>query len=675
MSEFITNYLNSINVEEEIKKNQVNDLNLEATNNQDEVPAEMSNMDTAVDVGASAAVGAAKGVTYVIDLPFYLVQGIESGSNFVYEKTAEALGFSQDETQEIKSDVEIGIENADKFKPGQWLRDNVLTYESKSKLGDYAMTMGEWAAPGGILGKTQKAKNLFMTTGAVSGATEQAVTDASGSKGMGVGIGVGTNIALDLMALKKGNLAILSKEFLPNEAVLAKAKKIEKDLKKIDPELTLSGAEVTGSNSMKSIEGQVSSTIAGNKVMDKFWSDRPDKLRNFIEKWGKQNGLIINNKRFVTDAEYYVQLKKAAIELQTQRSTAWLKAGGDKLPNFTYDVAKVDGLVVSWKKLAKDLEPSDAKTILQFAKNLNKTKGNGQTMHNVYRELRDTFYGILENPNKTPGSINAVKKYKFMKESLDSLMKSNTDYSKAQKAYIKYNDEYAKPLTKGSITQLFKSLENGKSAEDIGTVAKMWKFLDTKAAPKDIELMAKAINKSGVPNLWENVVSGYFNEAFLKSQSKNINGGFSQGTILYNALMTDPKKKANFAQMLFEIAKTKDPSIKLKNVNQAVTSFAEILKATGQSGKAGSSTAGNLKFTEEASKNKVKFFGQGFPIKDGFVNWYSDRTLSKNSKIIAEALTSDKGIQAFIDLTQDWKDYNKAFSLLRAVTVGAGEMN
>lgn len=65
------------------------------------------------------------------------------------------------------------------------------------------MTMGEWAAPGGILGKTQKAKNLFMTTGAVSGATEQAVTDASGSKGMGVGIGVGTNIALDLMALKK----------------------------------------------------------------------------------------------------------------------------------------------------------------------------------------------------------------------------------------------------------------------------------------------------------------------------------------------------------------------------------------------------------------------------------------------------------------------------------------
>lgn len=69
--------------------------------------------------------------------------------------------------------------------------------------------------------------------------------------------------------------------------------------------------------------------------MDKFWSDRPDKLRNFIEKWGKQNGLIINNRRFVSDAEYYTQLKKAAIELQTQRSTAWLKAGGGELKDFS----------------------------------------------------------------------------------------------------------------------------------------------------------------------------------------------------------------------------------------------------------------------------------------------------------------------------------------------------
>ena len=101
-------------------------------------------------------------------------------------------------------------------------------------------------------------------------------------------------------------------------------------------------------------------------------------------------------------------------------------------------------------------------------------------MHNVYREIRDTYFNIVGRGTKA-SEVTAVKKYKQMKESLNNLMSSNADYVKAQKAYIKYNDEYAKPITKGSITELFKSLEKARSAEDVGTIAKMWKFLDTKS--------------------------------------------------------------------------------------------------------------------------------------------------------------------------------------------------
>ena len=77
-------------------------------------------------------------------------------------------------------------------------------------------------------------------------------------------------------------------------------------------------------------------------------------------------------------------------------------------------------------------------------------------------------------------------------------------------------------------------------------------------------------------------------------------------------------------------------------------------------------------FKEQTSKNLVQDTFGGVPIRDGILRWYNDRTFSKNAKKIAEALTSDRGIQAFIDLTQDWKDYNRAFALLRAVTVGSG---
>ena len=143
MSDVINNFINSINVDEEIKKMQAENATKEANNNEQQIQAEMSGMEIAGDVAVSAATGAAKGVTYVLDLPFYLVQGIESGKNFVLDKTAEAIGFNKDEINEIKADVEIGINKDFKFKPGEYIRENFLTYESKSKLGDYAMTIGE----------------------------------------------------------------------------------------------------------------------------------------------------------------------------------------------------------------------------------------------------------------------------------------------------------------------------------------------------------------------------------------------------------------------------------------------------------------------------------------------------------------------------------------------------
>tara|TARA_B100001248_G_scaffold66178_1_gene46357 strand:+ start:4978 stop:7002 length:2025 start_codon:yes stop_codon:yes gene_type:complete len=669
VSEFLQNFKPEEYLKEEEQKKILNE---ESKVKETGSPDNLTNLEVAEDTAASLGVGAAKGVTYVVDLPFYLVNAIDSGKDFVFDKAAEAMGFTSDEATEMKSDVEIGLEKADKFLPGKYIRDNFLTYESKSKLGDYAMTIGEYAAPGGLLGKTAKAKALFTGTGAASGTVDQLVTNTTGGETAGTAVGVGTNLLLDLYQLKKGNLAVLSKDLLPSKTVLEKAKKIQSDAKKIDKDFNLSAAEATGSGSVKAAETNVQSTIVGTKVMDKFWTERPDKLKIFIEKWGKQNGIIIQNRNFVSDKDYYNQLKKAAVALSSQRSTAWVRAGGGNLKNFFYDSQKVDNLVIQWKNLAKDLDASDAKTILQLSKKLQQSKGNGQSMHQVYREIRDLFYQTTGVGVKASDVI-AVKKYKSMADSLNTLMSTNKDYVKAQKAYIKYNDEYAKPITKGSVTELFKSLEKAKVAEDVNKIGTMWKFLETKAAPSDIIAMAKSLNKSGVANSFENVVTGYINNAFIKSQSKHLDRGLSQGIIFHDAIMKDPRQKANLAQMLFELSKRKDPSVKLADVKNAVNSFANILKATGQGGKVGSQTASNLLFKEQASKNKVDFVLKGFPLKDGFVNWYNDRTFSKNSEIIAKALTSDKGIQAFINLTQDWKDYNSAIALLRAVTVGAGQ--
>ena len=234
MSDVISDFINSINVEEELKKIENEKILNNKKKEETAQNPELSKVDTAIDVAASGATGVAKGLTYVIDLPFVIANALESGSEYVAEKVITAMGFNNDEYQELKTDVEIALENADKFKPGEWLRENVITYEPKTDLGRYTSTMGEWAAPGGIFGKTAKAKNLFMATGAGSGAVKEATADVTGSEGFGVGVGLGVNVAADLYALSKGNLAILSKNYLPSDTIIKKAKQLETE---IEPDL------------------------------------------------------------------------------------------------------------------------------------------------------------------------------------------------------------------------------------------------------------------------------------------------------------------------------------------------------------------------------------------------------------------------------------------------------
>ena len=104
MSNVISNFIQNIDVDEELKKIEEKKIINEGTKQEEQILTEgnLSGLQTAEDVAVSGAVGAAKGITYVIDLPFYLVQAIDSGSEFVFDKAAEAIGFSNDEANEMK---------------------------------------------------------------------------------------------------------------------------------------------------------------------------------------------------------------------------------------------------------------------------------------------------------------------------------------------------------------------------------------------------------------------------------------------------------------------------------------------------------------------------------------------------------------------------------------------
>ena len=113
----IDTFLQNFNVEEHLKKEEEKNIINQETKQEEQILTEgnLGVVETAEDIGISGAVGAAKGITYVIDLPFYLVQAVDAGSEFVFNKAAEAMGFTNDEANEMKSDIQIAVEKADKF--------------------------------------------------------------------------------------------------------------------------------------------------------------------------------------------------------------------------------------------------------------------------------------------------------------------------------------------------------------------------------------------------------------------------------------------------------------------------------------------------------------------------------------------------------------------------------
>lgn len=658
------------NLDEEIlnqqKSNKENSNQLAQTNNAENNVdmSELGAVDTAVDLGASAAVGAAEGLSYVVDLPFMLVDVLDNAGGFLFEKAAMAVGFSEDDIKNMESEYSQKItDEANKIRPGKYLRENFLTYDTKTDVGEYVRKAAEFAAPGGVFAKGAKAAKTFMATGAGSGVVAQGTENLTGSEGIGTGVGVGVNLGADLFALSRGNTSVLAKHIVPSN--IDETAKVQKYAK--DRGLTLKTSEASGEASVKKMDGTIESSIIGNGVVDKFWKNRPTEIKTFVNNWGKEMGIISKNKS-LDNTQTYEQLKKAAVILNDQRTKLWKMSGGDKIKNFEYSSKEIANLKSEFTKLAETGSPELIKIVKDRIKRIEKSNGNGQVLQNIYMEFRQ----IKNQGNFQGGTVLDRKLYQDLTESIRNVLKSNSEWGKAQAKYAKFSKAYEEPITSGSLTKLFDDLGSAKFADKPETVGKMFKFLGSdEVSPTNIKKMARAVNKSGVPNAWQNIVSTYFNQRFTRAAADAANDGASAGVTFYKSIMKNEATKSNFTEMLYQLAKTKDRKVKYSDIENSVVQFANVLKATGKSGKAGSSTAANLLYKESAEKSLVKDATKfPFSFLTAAGEWMAKRNFTKTSDELAEAMVSENGIEELLNLAANWKDKNRVVAYLRAVTFG-----
>ena len=664
MSDFLTNYYKTLDVEKEIEKLVPSDNKniTEKVENQD-----LSTMEQALDPILSFSNKFVGSAVQILDLPFMLLDAVDTGKDFVFKKIATASGMSEADQNEIIEKSKLPVDVTE-FRPGKYINDNFLgdaaNYEAKTTVGGYAGTAGEYS-PYGLLAKLPKAKTVLMGTGGASGLIDEAATQTLQSDGMGTGIGVASNVILDVLAMRKGNLAGIIENVIPDKKTIDYAKKVQKDAQKYG--LNITTGEATESASILKLEGSTNANVIGNKVLDSHWKNRPQELKNYITNWGKANGLLPDS-GLITSSSINEQIKKVALQLDQQRSKMWLKSGGENFNKSFFDSQSVDNVKIALLKVAENAPDDIAKYLTRQANAIGKSKGKGSVLNKIYQDLRDGGIQSAKNENFT-----SAKSYEEAKNVLKELLKTNKDWVKANKKYKVFSETFEKPLSKGSVTELFNDLKKGKWIESAKTNANIYKYITSpNVRPSDIQKLATAVNKSGVKGAWENIASDFFNNAFNKAAIDNMNRGLNTGTNFYNAILKTPRNKENFTEVMYQLALTQNKNVRKSDVEKAVTSFANVLKASGAGGKVGSTTATNIGAKEQLSKTPLDVIeGIGFT---GIKKWFGERAYSKSSQEIAEALVSKEGIDAFIDLAQNWKNKNKAVTLIRTVTIGTDEL-
>lgn len=614
------------------------------------------------DVAVSGIQGIGKGITYLMDLP----QALMDAGGFAYDQTIGRLNLREmrlktDEErkkyQQLKQQFPMS-----RIEPGKAIRENILTYQPQTTPGRYAQTMGEYAAPGGLLGKGAKAKTLLTGTGLIGGGTEEITKDLTGNDLISVGVGVGVNTALDFYALSRGNPAAISKNLLPNENIQEKAARLQKYAK--ERGINLTTGEATDIPKIFATEASLSTTEKGSKIFDDFYQTRPEQVKVFARNMAKEFGFTTKG----LDRSTMLQKeKKVAALLKDQRTKLWERSGGLKFKETYFDQAKVDNIVAEIERL-KTKNPGIADDLEKYANDIRTSGAKGGDLHVVYREIRDIVGNIAKNPNKTVQLENQQRVLGNIEKQLDDLLSTNTDYVKAQNKYKKFTKAYVEPYDK---TKIFKDIKVAGWEDDADKVGRIYRMLNHyTTTPRDIEKLANAYKATGNQKAWKEMVSSYFEDGFMKAiADSSANPNF--GKAISDYFFKSPRHRENFTEMVYQMAKQRGSNILRKDIKNSVDSMFQVLKSASKKPSVGSPTAQRGEFYNDMQKNTIsQAIGgrQGIPLTPLFIDFFDKKTLSKNSELLSKALTSDEGIDALIELSQQWKDPAKVGAFFRALS-------
>lgn len=550
------------------------------------------------DIARSGAKGATKGLIGLAALPSMAQEGIASLMESM-GATRPTYGLRTMPTYEQLTGLVEQIPGA----------ETVTQYQPQTIPGEYAETISEFTAPGGVFAKTARGLGQAAIIGTGAGAVQETAEQFDAPVWAQVPLTLTTALALGY-ATAPSRASKIANEALKgvDDAELAIAMQMEEGLKAKG--YTITAPELIDNKIVQRLGVDIYGTEKGGQIMYTYLKERPEQLKNISENLldeiskkpeylrgvfkqtgttakkaqteakkerrikAQQEGYIISNKEFVKDDGVLKIINRIDEEIKNlPKGSPVISKLNSLKQRITKREAEVEQPVTILDQSGRPLtQPIPRKKIVPET-NINKLD---QGLKEFRQMVDDSYAQPALSPerylDKAARTIMSNESKTGILDELDVLLRTNPSYSNAKNTFARLSDNLVKPIE----DNLEDLLKGGVTSSKV----KSFIFNPEKNNVNDIKKTYQILNKTDkntFPQLARTYIENATNNAFvLREGGESAKAGFN----LYKALAGTKAKEANLNQVLKGVAEANgvNPNSLLLGWNN----FNEVLKRTGR---------------------------------------------------------------------------------------------
>ena len=546
-----------------------------------------------VDAGKSLVSGVGKGVSGIMSFPEEAPNLLLKGANFLGKK----VGLLDQGSQAPQINIPIipSFQQAEEMR----MKTPGMRYEPQTRAGEYASTIGEYMAPGGLFGKAP------LVVGGIAGTAQETSKSLGAGEGVATGVGIGVDVVGNiLLALKNPAHLVKLKETVKNlqKTDIDKANELIAEGKKygIDLSAPEAIAQATGDKTALQVMDAVGQTDYGSTVIGQFTKDRFSQVSDANLKWLNDNFPNIDPKNIdVTKVsndfvETLVKGQEDVVKNINQQARTLKEGGWAKFDQGTDLSNSVNSYLGNLKELIKGKKISGEQRSF-YNEIINKFPPQG-TIDNTYAQK--AYDDLVETAKslRNEGKGTQALAYDNEAKKLLNILNSNEYYKNAsdftKKMYEKLNP---------TLDALSVNNQIVKGVNPTFTLLKNTMYSDNISPVNIIRLQKEMSKLDGGSELFEEMVGLLFTKRIQKSipakETENV------GAKVLEAFMGKGNDKLTLQYIKsVATAQGKDPELAVKGFEK----YMNVLEATSRLPKGNSATFSRTEF--QKSLNDLGFF-------------------------------------------------------------------